>query len=122
MASVPPQYTTVAQIAYTIAIMGGSLNSVGFYKATSLFSGPFTSVIMSWFSLINSAVVLVLPILKTSIAAENRPEQWALMFYIISFIVVCTTVIFQLTAVVEPRPWAIVKPNITVKSIDETET
>uniref|UniRef100_A0AC35G393 Major facilitator superfamily (MFS) profile domain-containing protein n=1 Tax=Panagrolaimus sp. PS1159 TaxID=55785 RepID=A0AC35G393_9BILA len=122
MATVPPHLTTISQIAYTIAIIGGSLNSVGFYKATQLYSGPFTSVIMSWFSLLNSAVVLFLPFLKTSIAAENRPEQWSKMFYIISAIVVCTTLFSIFTTEIEPRKWAIIKPNITVKEIDETET
>ncbi|KAE9551758.1 hypothetical protein FO519_005037 [Halicephalobus sp. NKZ332] len=107
LAAIPPTWQTVAQSVYTILILGSSLNSVGFYKAIQLYAGPFTAVIMSWLSLINALVVLFLPLIKTLLAAEDRPEQWALIFAINAIVVFITTVIFILTVEIELRSWAI---------------
>ena len=107
LAAIPASWQIVAQVMYTIAVLGVSLNSVGFYKATQLCAGPFSAVIMSWFSLINALVVLFLPLIKTVLAAEDRPEQWALIFIINAVVVFITTTVFILTAAVEPRSWAI---------------
>ncbi|KAE9551757.1 hypothetical protein FO519_005036 [Halicephalobus sp. NKZ332] len=107
LAAIPPTWRTVAQVAYTAAVLGVSLNAVGFYKATQLCAGPFAAVIMSWFSVINAVVVLILPLIKTLLAAEDRPEQWALIFTINAVVVFITTVIFILTVEVEPRNWTV---------------
>lgn len=111
MAMIPPDWKIVAQICYTVLIVGVSLNSVGFYKSVQLSTGPFAAVIMSWFSLINALVVFILPVIKTNLAAEDRPEQWALIFYISSGVVFCTTVVYLFTATVEPRKWTMPKPT-----------
>ncbi|KAE9551756.1 hypothetical protein FO519_005035 [Halicephalobus sp. NKZ332] len=107
LATIPPTWQIVGQLTYTVAVLGVSFNSIGFYKAAQLCSGPFAVVIMSWFSLIHATVVLFLPLIKTLLAAEDRPEQWALIFTIDAVVVSTTTVIFILTGGVEPRSWTV---------------
>uniref|UniRef100_A0A914PZS1 Uncharacterized protein n=1 Tax=Panagrolaimus davidi TaxID=227884 RepID=A0A914PZS1_9BILA len=97
--------SVIAQICYTIFMLAGSFDSISFYKATQFVAGPFASVIMTWFSLLNSLMILILPIVVTTIAKNNEYSEWAIIFYVVAGIIVVTTIIYQITSDIKPRPW-----------------
>lgn len=57
-------------------------------------------------SLVNSIVILVLPIIVSFVAPDNTTSQWATLFYILAVIVFVTMMFFNIVCQVEPRQWA----------------
>ena len=98
----------IAQASYTIYMLAGSFDSIGFYKATQFVAGPFASIIMTWFSLLNSLMILILPVMVTALASNNQLSEWSTIFYVVSGILLITTIIYYSTSEVKPRSWAIV--------------
>lgn len=97
----------IAQAAYTIFMLAGSFDAISFYKAAQFVAGPLASVIMTWFSLLNSLMILILPLAVTAVAGNNQLKEWAVIFYVVSGIIVVTTIIYQVTSDIKPRPWAL---------------
>ena len=58
---------------------------------------------------INCCIVLFLPAFMAIVAPDNSTSQWHTVFWIIGGILVVTTIIYDLTAKADPRPWTMIK-------------
>ena len=106
MGMIPTEWVFFAQVVYQIAIFFSPLSIVGYYKSVQLSSGPFASTIMSWFTIVYSMIILLLPILKTLLVSDDTPAQWRIFFFMGSGICLLTLIVWLFTVEVELRPWA----------------
>uniref|UniRef100_A0AC34R2V3 Major facilitator superfamily (MFS) profile domain-containing protein n=1 Tax=Panagrolaimus sp. JU765 TaxID=591449 RepID=A0AC34R2V3_9BILA len=121
LAIIPPTWIFVAQLSYFCAIVFSAFGAVGYYKSVQLSAGPFSSVIMSWASIIYSIIILVLPIFKTIVAGDDQPDQWRLIFVVAAAISFVTLGIWLFTVKVDLRPWAIIESTNSWKNSSLTK-
>uniref|UniRef100_A0AC34QKB2 Major facilitator superfamily (MFS) profile domain-containing protein n=1 Tax=Panagrolaimus sp. JU765 TaxID=591449 RepID=A0AC34QKB2_9BILA len=106
MASLPSELGWLIQISYSMVNSFSGLNAVGVAKCVQLLAQHHAHFIMIIMSLVNSIVILVLPIIVSFVAPDNTPSQWATLFYILAVIVFVTMMFFNFVCQVEPREWA----------------
>ncbi|EYB98624.1 hypothetical protein Y032_0130g1571 [Ancylostoma ceylanicum] len=96
---------TVAQIAYTAAIVFSGFNVVGSVKCSQLRARQHTHFVMAVVSCNACIITLLLPVVVTLVCPDNTPEQWSRLFFGISAIVVAVNLPFLFVARTEPAPW-----------------
>ncbi|KAH7704854.1 Protein T19D12.9 [Aphelenchoides avenae] len=107
LALLPANYGLLIQVFFTGAQVFSALNCVGLDKCTQLACCQYGYVIQSIITLSNSAITLAVPMLVGFLAPDNTVEQWSRVFWIIGIIIIISTIVFDLTAEAEPRPWTL---------------
>uniref|UniRef100_A0A914MWX4 Major facilitator superfamily (MFS) profile domain-containing protein n=1 Tax=Meloidogyne incognita TaxID=6306 RepID=A0A914MWX4_MELIC len=109
----------------TVPVVCG-LNCAGLGKSTQLISRQFAHVVTSFSVFACSSIIILIPILVSFLAPDNRPEQWTRIFIIVAVVVVCCVVFFDCTAEASPRPWTFTKKqkiseykNISINNIEK---
>ncbi|VDM78952.1 unnamed protein product, partial [Strongylus vulgaris] len=96
---------SVAQIAYTAAIVFSGFNVVGSVKCAQLRARQHTHFVMAVVSCDACVITLLLPFVVTLICPDNTREQWSRLFFGISAIVVMANLPFLVLAQTGPAPW-----------------
>ncbi|KAE9546361.1 hypothetical protein FO519_010427, partial [Halicephalobus sp. NKZ332] len=113
----------LGQVCYMITIIVSSLQSVGFMKTNQLANRQYAYVVMAVVACINCSIVLLLPAFMAIVAPDNSTSQWHTVFWIIGGIIIVTTIIYDLTAEADPRPWTINKEiRASVSDVSNTVT
>ncbi|KAH7714811.1 Protein T19D12.9 [Aphelenchoides avenae] len=107
LALLPANYGLLIQVFFTGAQVFSALNCVGLDKCAQLACCQYGYVIQSIITLSNSAITLAVPMLVGFLAPDNTVEQWSRVFWIIGIIIIVSTIVFDLTAEAEPRPWTL---------------
>ncbi|KAL7071924.1 hypothetical protein ACQ4LE_008611 [Meloidogyne hapla] len=94
----------------TVPVVCG-LNCAGVGKSTQLISRQFAHVVTSFSVFACSSIIILIPILVSFLAPDNRPEQWTRIFLIVAVVVVFCVLFFDCTAEASPRPWTFTKKN-----------
>ncbi|CAJ0594979.1 unnamed protein product [Cylicocyclus nassatus] len=96
---------TVAQTAYTAAIVSSGFNVVGSVKCSQLRARQHTHFVMAVVSCNACVITLLLPFVVTLVCPDNTREQWSQLFCGISAIVVVANLPFLVLAQTGPAPW-----------------
>uniref|UniRef100_A0A915DHH8 Major facilitator superfamily (MFS) profile domain-containing protein n=1 Tax=Ditylenchus dipsaci TaxID=166011 RepID=A0A915DHH8_9BILA len=121
LAMLPTTYPVLIQACFTGATMFSGLNCVGVAKSTNLMSRQFSHVLMAFTALTCSIILLVMPLGVSILAPNNSTDEWSKIFLIIAVVVVITTLIFDFTAQVDPRPWTYSDVDSLNQSIKKQE-
>ncbi|KIH46122.1 hypothetical protein ANCDUO_23827 [Ancylostoma duodenale] len=96
---------SLAQAAYTAAIVFSGINVVGIVKCAQLVARQHAHFVMSVISLLLCAIILLIPVAVNIVCPDNTPEQWSHLFLGISIIVVVANAPFAFVARSDPAPW-----------------
>lgn len=95
----------LVQSFFTAVTVVSGMNCAGVGKSMQLISRQFSHVITSISVFLCSSIVVLIPVMVSALAPENRPEQWSRIFLVVSAIIVVCVLIFDCTAEASPRPW-----------------
>ncbi|CAD5211009.1 unnamed protein product [Bursaphelenchus xylophilus] len=104
--------TILAQALFTGVTVFNGINAVGATKSSQLIAGRFASVLMSFQSYINSAVVLLVPHIIGFVAPYGHAQGWKWILLSVGGLVIVCVLIFDATAKAETRSWARELPMI----------
>ncbi|KAL6728986.1 hypothetical protein Aduo_000083 [Ancylostoma duodenale] len=96
---------SLAQAAYTAAIVFSGINVVGIVKCAQLVARQHAHFVMSVISLLLCAIILLIPVAVNIVCPDNTPVQWSHLFLGISIIVVVANAPFAFVARSDPAPW-----------------
>ncbi|GMS92300.1 hypothetical protein PENTCL1PPCAC_14475, partial [Pristionchus entomophagus] len=112
----------LSQVCYTAAIVFSGLNVVGTVRCAQLVARQFMPFVMSVFNGINCIITLVLPPAVATVASENTPEQWTLIFYSAAAIIVGTNIVFLFVASDQAAPWTSKEHTSTITPSNKNDT
>ncbi|KAK6740900.1 hypothetical protein RB195_009010 [Necator americanus] len=118
---------SIAQVAYSGAIVFNGLNIVGSIKCAQVVARQHVHFIMVCITITGCIISFILPGIVAVLCPHNTVDEWSRLFLGISVFVVVSNIPFLFLARSEPAPWTTSTPNCKVnveqsfKSISEEE-
>ncbi|CAD5212342.1 unnamed protein product [Bursaphelenchus xylophilus] len=109
LAFIPVEHKVIAQVCYTGVIALSGLETVGVLKSIQMLSGQFVDVLMSINAINESITIFSLAFLVSFLVPNKSSSEWATIFIAMGVVQIVFTVVFDFTAEVTPRYWALGK-------------
>ncbi|CAD5207717.1 unnamed protein product [Bursaphelenchus okinawaensis] len=122
LAFTPSTNTVLAQCFYTGVLALSGLETVGVLKSIQMLSGQYVDVLMSVNAVNESITVFSLALLISYLVPNKSADEWATIFIAMGIVQVVFTVVFDLTAEVKPRYWALGKTKNNRSITDSSES
>ncbi|TKR59443.1 hypothetical protein L596_029110 [Steinernema carpocapsae] len=112
MAFLPEDAATAGFVCYTVAITSSGMTSVATIKSAQLVACQHIHFVMAVCSVVNSVVILVLPVFVNGVAPQNSHSQWSTIFLISGIVVLVTNGFFVIVGRASPAEWTKAKPTL----------
>uniref|UniRef100_A0A0M3HVI1 MFS domain-containing protein n=1 Tax=Ascaris lumbricoides TaxID=6252 RepID=A0A0M3HVI1_ASCLU len=119
LAVIPPEMSTLGQVAYTAAIAFSGMNWAGGIRCAQLVARQHVHFVLAVLSVISCTIILILPAVVSTLAPNNTHKEWSLIFYIVFGMIVASNTFFALAADTKPAKWTGAKTS-TVYSVPTT--
>uniref|UniRef100_A0A915C696 Uncharacterized protein n=1 Tax=Parascaris univalens TaxID=6257 RepID=A0A915C696_PARUN len=105
LAVIPPEMSTLGQVAYTAAIAFSGMNWAGAIKCAQLVARQHVHFVLAVLSVISCTIILILPAVVSTLAPNNTHKEWSLIFYIVFGMIVASNIFFAFSADTKPAKW-----------------
>ncbi|TKR59479.1 hypothetical protein L596_029141 [Steinernema carpocapsae] len=97
----------LAEVVFIMAIVVSGLHHIGLMGAFHIVAGRYTFVLSSVVALLDGLIGLLLPRFVAWVSASHESDEWTIIFYTISAVLIITDIIFVLITRLKPAPWSI---------------